>query len=394
MNAVDVVLVLSAVTFAFAGLRQGFLVSTVSFSGFLVGAVLGLVLMPRVLSGQAESTTRSVLAVAGVLLLAVLVQALAGWAAAQIKERITWRPARRMDALAGALVSVVAVLVAGWLVGTALLRTDSSSGLAEQARGSRLLTALDSVIPARPDQVFSAFGDLLDTTGFPRVFNDLQLDRPTPVPPPDGRVVTSAPVRRAAESTVKVLGSAPSCGRRIEGSGFVFAADRVMTNAHVVAGVTDPVVYVGGRGLGLPAHVVLFDPALDVAVLWVPGLRLSAVPFAGPATGGADAAAIGYPGDGPLTVVAARVRGTTRAAGQDIYGSGRVVREVYSVRAAVHPGNSGGPLVDPSGRVLGVIFAASREDPQTAYALTAAAVARQAREGAPAVDDVPTGRCT
>jgi len=394
VNGLDLVLVLLAVAFAFAGLRQGFLVSTVSFCGFFVGAVLGLVLMPRVLGGQPESTLRSVLAVGGVLVLAVVVQAVAAWAAAQVKERITWRPARRVDAVGGAIVSVIAVLAAAWLVGTALLRTDSSSGLADQARGSHLLSALDSVIPTRPDQVFSAFGDLLDTTGFPRVFNDLQLERPTPVPPPDGRVVTSLPVRRAADSTVKVLGSAPSCSRRIEGSGFVFAADRVMTNAHVLAGVSNPMVYVGGRGQGFPAHVVVFDPATDVAVLWVPGLRLPVVPFAGPAAGGTDAAAIGYPGDGPLSIVAARIRGTTRAAGQDIYGDGRVVREVYSVRAAVHPGNSGGPLVDPTGRAVGVIFAASREDPQTAYALTAAEVASQARAGATAVDDVATGRCT
>jgi len=224
VNGLDLVLVLLAVTFAFAGLRQGFLVSTVSFCGFFVGAVIGLVVMPKVLGGRPESTLRSVLAVGGVLVLAVVVQAVAAWAAAQVKERITWRPARRVDAIGGAIVSVVAVLAAAWLVGTALLRTDSSSGLAEQARGSHLLSALDSVIPTRPDQVFSAFGDLLDTTGFPRVFNDLQLERPTPVPPPDGRVVTSLPVRRAADLTVKVLGSAlgtrvAAAGRPVRGPG-------------------------------------------------------------------------------------------------------------------------------------------------------------------------------
>jgi S1-C subfamily serine protease len=295
--------------------------------------------------------------------------------------------------VAGGLVSAVAVVGVAWLLGSILLRADPAVPLAGDARTSRVLAAVDAVMPGSPDEVFSAFGDLLDTTGFPQVFTDLTKERPAPVAPPDSAVAHLPGVRAAADSTVKIVGNADSCSRRIEGSGFVFAPDRVMTNAHVLAGVTDPQVYVDGTGRGYSARVVAFDPKTDLAVLWVPGLGLSPLACGGPAAAGTDAAVIGYPGDGPLTVVPARVRGTTRAVGQDIYGQGRVVRSVYALRAQVRPGNSGGPLVGTDGRVLGVIFAASRDDPQTGYALTAVQVSSVAADGRSATKSVATGPC-
>jgi S1-C subfamily serine protease len=192
---------------------------------------------------------------------------------------------------------------------------------------------------------------------------------------------------------VKVVGDATSCSRRIEGSGFVFAPQRVMTNAHVVAGVGSPYVYVGGTGRAYRAHVVEFDPDLDVAVLWVPGLDVAPLSFGPAVPSGTDSAAAGYPGDGPLTVSPARVRNTLTAIGQDIYGGGRVVRQVYALRVEVRPGNSGGPLLGTDGRVLGVVFAASRADPETGYALTSGQVTGAAQLGSRAVDDIGTGRC-
>ncbi len=393
MNLVDVVVVLLVLAFALAGLRQGFVVSVVSFAGFVAGGLFGLWLMPLVLSGQQTSSTRSLIALAGVVLLAVAGQALAGWLGAFLRSRITWRPARRVDSVGGAVVGTVAVLVAVWLLGSVLVRSDTLLPFGQEARDSKVLAAVDRVMPGTPDDVFSAFGNLLDTTGFPQVFSDLAQEHPVPVSPPDSGVAATPAVRQAAGSTVKVAGDARSCSRRIEGSGFVFAPQRVMTNAHVVAGVGDPFVYVGGAGRGYRAHVVEFDPDLDVAVLWVPGLDLRPLSFDGPAARGTDAAAIGYPGDGPLRLSPARVRSTLTAVGQDIYGRGRVVRTIYSLRVEVRPGNSGGPLVGTDGRVLGVVFAASREDPETGYALTSAQVSEIAAAGTRAVDDVGSGAC-
>ena len=392
MNLLDVLLVLVVVGFAIAGFRQGFVVSVVSFAGFVVGGLLGLWLMPLVLQSRTPSSGRSLVALLGVVLIAVGVQTLAAFLGVMLRNRITWRPARRLDAVGGAVVGTLAVLVAIWLLAGVVDRGDLP--LAEQVRGSGVVSALDDVMPTSPDQVFSAFADLLDTTGFPQVFSDLRAERPTPVPPPDSAVAADPQVRTAAESTVKVVGDAFSCERRIEGSGFVYAPDHVMTNAHVVAGVSRPTVYVGGGGQGYRAHVVYFDPDHDVAVLWVPGLPLPALSFGPAAPGGTAGAAIGYPGDGPLTISPARVRSTVTAIGQDIYGEGRVVRQVYSLRVQVHPGNSGGPFVGTDGQVLGVVFAASRGDPDTGYALTAAQVSDAASAARDATGDVGTGRCT
>ena len=273
MNALDLILVVVIVSFAVAGVRQGFLVSVVSFLGFGLGGLLGLLVVPHLLGSQSPSRGRALLALGGVLVLATLVQTLAAWLASILRRRLLWQPARRLDAAAGGLVGIVAVLGVIWLLGSVLLRADSSVPFASDARDSTVLSVVDDVMPGSPDRVFSAFGDLLDTTGFPKVFSDLTQERPAPVAAPDATVSRFPGVRLAAASTVKIIGTAGSCNRRIEGSGFVFAPQRVMTNAHVLAGVTDPRVYIGGLGRGYAAHVVAFDPKTDVAVLWVPGLR-------------------------------------------------------------------------------------------------------------------------
>jgi S1-C subfamily serine protease len=393
VNPLDLIIIVIAAAFALAGLRQGFLVSVVSFAGFAIGGVLGLILMPRLLASQAPGRTRALIALIGVVLCATIVQAVLAWLGGRLKSRMTWRPARRIDAVGGAVVSIVAVLVAVWLLGNALLRADPAVPFAGDARSSRVLSIVDELMPGSPDQVFSTFSELLDTTGFPQVFNDLNLENPIPVPAPNSAVGQSAGVRRAELSTVKVIGIADSCSERIEGSGFVYASGRVMTNAHVVAGVAHPTVYVPGAAGPFEARVVVFDPVTDVAVLWVPGLNSSSLSFATGGSTGESAAAIGYPGDGPLTVSPARIRQTIEAQGEDIYGKTQAVRQIYSIRAVVRPGNSGGPLVDPAGNVLGVVFAASRTDSDTGYALTAAQVAAAGKRGAHAQQTVGTGGC-
>jgi S1-C subfamily serine protease len=164
-----------------------------------------------------------------------------------------------------------------------------------------------------------------------------------------------------------------------------------MTNAHVVAGVTRPNVEVGGQRRA--ATVVLYDPDRDIAVLAVPGLTASPLSFAGAARTGDSALVIGYPQDGPYRADAARIRGTQNAKGPDIYQRRTVIREIYALRSRVRPGNSGGPLLTPEGRVLGVVFAAAADDPQTGYALTAREVASDAAAGRTATAKVGTEGC-
>jgi S1-C subfamily serine protease len=191
---------------------------------------------------------------------------------------------------------------------------------------------------------------------------------------------------------VKILGTAQSCSRSSEGTGFVYAPGKVMTNAHVVAGVDEPEVITQDETL--PAEVVVYDPDLDVAVLDVAGLDEQPLRFARDGETGDSAAVLGYPGNGPFHGEPARIRSEQRLRSPDIYGEGVVFREVFSLFAKVRPGNSGGPLMSPRGRVYGVIFAASVSDPQTGYALTADQVARDARLGRGAERPVDTGPCS
>jgi S1-C subfamily serine protease len=198
-------------------------------------------------------------------------------------------------------------------------------------------------------------------------------------------------VASARPSIVKIVGDARSCSRQIEGSGFVFAPNRVMTNAHVVAGVRTPVVQVDG--VRRDATVVLYDPNRDIAVLYVPGMRAGALSFGGAVGEGAGAIVAGYPEDGPFTPVAARVRQRQELRGPNIYQTHTVTREVYAIRAQVLPGNSGGPLLSPTGQVYGVVFAASTDVADTGYVLTAAEVAQDAAAGRAASTRVSTQGC-
>jgi S1-C subfamily serine protease len=259
-------------------------------------------------------------------------------------------------------------------------------------RHSTVLSRIDDVMPDSARTWFSSFRRLLDQNGFPQVFGAISPERIVPVAPPDPAVANSRAVQVAEGDIVKITGVAPSCHRQLEGSGFVYAPGRVMTNAHVVAGVHGPTVQtIDGRTH--PATVVLYDPRRDIAVLAVNGLDRAPLAFAGVAQRGQSAVVAGYPENGPFRPVAARVRGIENARGPDIYQSSQVTREIYSVYAVVRPGNSGGPLLAPDGRVYGVVFAAAVDDPRTGYALTAREVASDAAAGAGAAAPVSTEGC-
>ena len=390
-DALDVVLAVAALLFAVSGYRQGFVVGVLSFVGFLGGGVLGARAAPGVAdSGFLADLPRPVVGLGIVLLAATLGQLLATLVGAAVRNRLTWKPARTLDALGGAVVSVVSLLLVAWLVGTAVASAPFPA-LAAQVRNSVVLQQVDAAVPTSVERFFASFRRLVDDRGFPEVFGGLAPTQVVDVAPPDPAVSASAVVQAAQPSVLKITGVAESCRRRVEGTGFVYAPERVMTNAHVVAGVDEPEVEVGDEQLA--AEVVLFDAARDVAVLAVPGLERPPLAFAGEAEQGADAIVVGYPQNGPFRADAARVRGTQNARGPDIYQQETVVREIYALRGLVRPGNSGGPLLDAGGGVYGVIFAAAADDPQTGYALTAAEVASSAQAGITATEPADTRTC-
>ena len=392
MNWIDLLLVISALSFAFSGYRQGFVVGVLAFVGFLGGGVIGLLFAPSVVQRLDPGVFQSLVAIALVLLSATVGQVTLAWLGAMVRDRITWRPARVVDAGLGALVSVVALLLVSWFLASSL-RPGPVPALSRQIGDSRIITAVDGVMPESADTLFSSFRRVLDDSGLPTVFGGLSPERIRAVDPPKTEVARRPAIRKASASVVEMEGTARSCSRRLDGSGFVIAPQHVLTNAHVVAGVTRPNVRVGGVGNRLPARVVVFDPEHDLAVLYVPDLRAAALDFDAGGGRGDSGVVAGFPQGGPFQLEPARIRDTIQARGPDIYQRNQVTREVFSLYADVEPGNSGGPLLTPAGDVYGVVFAKSLDDPETGYALTADEVAPVVAAGKGRTTETSTESC-
>jgi len=390
MNALDLVLLFCALVYGLTGYQQGFLVGSCATLGLVGGGFAGIQLAPWVLERWQDSLTVSAAAMLIVLMAAFVGQGIGAVLGQRLRRRVTWRPARVVDALSGAALSVAAMLVIAWVLGVAASGSNLD-GINQEVRGSAVLGAVDGAMPGGSDRLLSAFNSVVGSSDFPRYLEPFASERITPVRRPNGRVLQALGVRRASGSVVKVLGDAPSCSRTLEGSGFVYAPHRVMTNAHVVAGVEHPVVRLDDTDH--PASVVFYDPDTDVAVLAVPSLHARALRFSGPAGSGDSAAVLGYPQDGPFDAQPGRIRSTERLRSDNIYGEGSILRDAYAVYALVREGNSGGPLVSPGGRVVGVVFAASLIDGSTGYALTAEQVAAAAAAGRRSARAVSTGGC-
>ncbi|WP_456599034.1 MarP family serine protease [Blastococcus sp. SYSU DS0616] len=392
MSLVDLLLIMLALLFALSGFRQGLLVSATSIVGFLAGAVLGAQLAGPVADRiDGSSVSRVFAALVVVLVGALLGQILAGAAGRALRSRVTWEPAKMVDSVAGAVVSAAAVLLVAWMVASPLASSPFPE-VAGQVRQSALVQAVDRAVPDEVRTVYEDLREAIDRRGLPDVLDPLTPTQARDVPAPDPALQESAVVASVQGSVVRIRGVAPSCSRQIDGSGFVYAPERVMTNAHVLAGVTAPVVVAEGREYD--AIPVVVDEEIDVAVLAVPGLPQVPLSFTPqPADSGDDAIIMGYPGGGPLYVGAARVRDRGEISGPDFRNTQTVVRDVYALYGQVRAGNSGGPLFAPDGSVLGVVFASAIDDPQTGYALTGPEVAAAADAGSVARTEVATGSC-
>ncbi|MGV9252977.1 MarP family serine protease [Streptomyces sp. NPDC003697] len=397
MNVLDILLLVAAVWFAVVGYRQGFVVGILSVVGFLGGGLVAVYALPAIWDAltddSAVGTTAAVVAVVVVIVCASVGQALTTHLGNKLRVHITWSPARALDATGGALVNVVAMLLVAWLIGSALAGTTLPT-LGKEVRTSKVLLGVSRALPAQADTWFADFSSVLAQNGFPQVFSPFANEPINEVRPPDAALANSVVAARAKRSVVKVMGTAESCGKVLEGSGFVFDDRRVMTNAHVVGGVDEPTVQIGGEGEKYDAKVVLYDWRRDIAVLDVPDLKAPALKFTSTDARGGDSAIVaGFPENGAYDVRAARLRGRITANGPDIYHRGTVRRDVYSLYAVVRQGNSGGPLLTPDGKVYGVVFAKSLDDAETGYALTADEIRQDITEGRTANQQVGSDAC-
>lgn len=389
MNSLDIILLVFLAVYATSGFAQGFVVNLAATLGMLAGGLLGVIVVPSLLPREGATLSSSLMALALVVAAAGIGQVIGTAVGSEAKVAVRRPGSMLLDSLGGSALSVVAVLVVSWAIGYAVSGT-AVPYLGTAARDSSILASVNSVMPDGAARTLHAFNKTLDANVFPRYIDPFEDETITSVAPPDDAALQAPGVARSSRSVFKVLGLA-SCGTGIEGTGFVYAPERVMTNAHVVAGVAHPMVEVNGRRL--QAHVVVFDPTLDLAVLAVPGLDQRPLQFDGSGERGEDAVVLGFPLNGPFDARAARIRGEITMRSPDIFGNGDHLRRVFSLRGLVRSGNSGGPLVATNGKVIGVIFAASVTDASTGYALTAEQVAAVAAAGVNASGEVGTGGC-
>ncbi|QSR29271.1 serine protease [Nocardioides sp. S5] len=389
MNVLDWCLVALVGIYALSGYWQGFITGAAATAGLLIGGLLGIWAAPLALGDAAPSLWVSLGALFIVILSASLGQAVFQWFGARLRDRITWQPVRALDAVGGSALSAVAVLLVAWALGVAVSGTRIGA-ITPLVRDSAILARVDQTLPPDSGKVLATFNNVVGTTFFPRYLEPFAPERIVAVKPGDPRMLTDPDVMAAETSVVKVRG-ANGCGSGVEGTGFFYAPGRLMTNAHVVAGVTRPEVEVGGSSV--VASVVLYDADLDIAVLSVPDVGVPQLAFDTEAEPRDPIAVLGYPEDGPYDVQSGRIRAEQRLRSPDIYGDGTVIRQVYSLRALIRPGNSGGPIVTSAGEVAGLVFAASVSDRDTGYALTASQVAESAAAGVTRESPVDTGTC-
>lgn len=386
----DIAVLAVALVAAMSGWRSGALGSLLSFVGVLLGAIAGVLLAPHIVNHISGPRTKLFAALFLILALVVIGEVSGVVLGRAVRGAIRSRGVRTVDSVIGVALQLVVVLVAAWLLATPLTSADQPN-LAAAVRGSRVLAQVDEVAPNWLKTVPKRLSALLDTSGLPDVLQPFGRTPIVNVDAPDAALADAAVVAFARPSVVKIRGVAPGCQKVLEGTGFVIAPNRVMSNAHVVAGSDSVTVDAGGQSYD--ASVVSYDPNADISILDVPNLPAAPLAFAeAAAPTGTDALVLGYPGGGEFVATPARIREIIELNGPDIYRSTTVKREVYTIRGTVRQGNSGGPLIDRNGRVLGVVFGAAVDDADTGFVLTGKEVSRQlAKIGNTAA--VPTGAC-
>lgn len=386
----DLLVLAVAFVAAISGWRSGALGSLLSFVGVVLGAVAGVLLAPHVVT-HLEGARTKLFASLFLILALVVIGEIAGVVLGRaVRGAIRNRGMRTVDSIIGVGLQIIAVMVAAWLLATPLTSSDQPN-LAAAVKGSRVLSEVDQVAPSWLKSVPNRLSTLLDTSGLPEVLEPFGRTPIATVDAPDAALAGDPVVGITRASVVKIRGVAPGCQKVLEGTGFVVAPNRVMSNAHVVAGSESVTVEVDGQTYD--AFVVSYDPGADISILDVPNLPSPPLQFVDDeAAPGTDAIVMGYPGGGDFTATPARVREIIELNGPDIYRTTTVTREVYTIRGTVRQGNSGGPMVNRGGKVLGVVFGAAVDDADTGFVLTSQEVARQlARVGN--TERVATGNC-
>lgn len=365
----DILLVLVLIGYFIYGYRRGLVHSVSVILGVIVGGMAAVFLMPFVSSWVPGPEWRgpATLGAAGILIVGGLA---AGAAVGQaIMRPVRKSPLRIVDRILGATVNLV---VAALIASTVAFGIGSMGNpfLSQPIASSSVLRTIDRLTPDPVTTFLAKMRSVALTDGLPRIVD--AIGGPAPAIP---NVSTgTAELTAAARSVVRITGNAYSCGQNQSGTGFVIAPNRVLTNAHVVAGVSQPVIESSSDGAKV-GDIVYFDPVDDLAVIAVRDFAVPPLEFAQTLVRGDAAIVDGYPFGGPFSSHPAEVVSVGGLPIDNIYGENPTSRDVYTLAADVQPGESGGPLLTEQGEVAGVIFAKGATTPNLGYALTMEEVA-------------------
>jgi S1-C subfamily serine protease len=385
MTGLDWLILAFALAMGFWGYQQGLIVGLLSLGGFAIGAFLGSRLGPALLPDGSHSPYAPATALAGALLIGGIVAVSLEGIALTMRRRLLGTRGRRpglaiAESTGGALLLVALALGLAWLFGAVALNAPGGKGLRTAVQRSAILRALNGAFPPSSSLI----------NALHRIDPRVAVSGPSPdVAPPDSKIAQDPDVQAAGDSVVRVLGTA--CGLGVEGSGWIAGPDLVVTNAHVVAGESDTTVTPAGSSISLDATPVHYDPHNDLSLLHVNGLGGRPLSLSPDVQSGTPGAVLGYPENGPFTIAPARVGVTGPVVTEDSYGQGPIARELTALRGEVRSGNSGGPLVDGAGRVMGTVFASTTQGKPGGYAVPNDVVASALSDSS---GEVNTGACT
>lgn len=388
LTVLDIVLILALLSYLAYGLRNGFLVTVGGIAGFAAGAIAAFFAVPLVSGFVADTGWRLTAIVAAAVALVVLGHGLGTMIGRQVRGAMRIRPLRAVDRLVGGAVN----LVVSALVMSMLAFSIGSLGVpfvSQQLAESKVIRFIDDITPDPLKATMAQLRSEVIGNGIPTLIEG--LDQGQTVPVPDASTDTPA-LNRAAESVLKIAGTAYQCGQNQTGTGFVVSEDRVVTNAHVVAGVSEPVVEMSDGG-AMPGRVVYFDTRHDLAVLAVEDLPVQPLPLSADLPSGSLAAFAGYPHGGPFQSRPATIQDITTVLVPDIYGGNPSPEDIYRLAGNVQPGNSGGPLLTTDGQVAGVIFAKATSDAEMGFAITMDDLNPVASQAASLTAPVSSGQC-
>ena len=382
----DVILIVLLVASLGAGYRSGLIGSISGILGLVAGAVAAYFIVPMVPTWVPAAEWRTPASIAAALLL-VIAGLTIGESIGLALRRRTPRKLRGIDRLFGAVIGVAAAAAVVSMVAFSVSALGIPA-LTSAIASSGVVRTIDSVTPVPVKSFLAQLRSTVVDDGLPRITDAFGGQSPTL---PEAQL-DSAALDTAAQSVLRITGNAVACGQSQSGSGFVVAPERVLTNAHVVAGVSEAVVEVPGAG-ALTGEIVYFDPVDDLAIIAVPGLDAAPLALGDTAPVGETGVIDGYPFGGPFVTSAAEVLAVSTSNVNDIYGSNASPREVYSLATIVNEGDSGGPFLANDGTVIGVVFAKSANTANLGYAMTMAELDPVASMAPGLTRPVGTGQC-